>query len=211
MAKLYPISSIRYGYQQGVMLLISLIALVALSMGGVAYMRAVDTGSLLAGNLAFSRASVAISDLGMETARTQLQALEVGVCGGAPCLENDQPVLGGVQQSYFWSNWQLNGFDYQSEAPWANASEVASPIAGFRVRYLIHRMCANAGPVVGNACVADPAPIVAGGGVSKGAQDYGSTLNQGSAAASNPVPYYRVTVRVDGPRKSLTYIQASML
>jgi hypothetical protein len=193
------------------MILIALIALVALTLGGVAFMRSVDTGSLMAGNLAFSRASVAFSDMGMEAARTQLLAISGATCGTASCSESDQPNVGGTQQTNYWANWQVPGFDYQSEAAWAAATEITSPLSGFRVRYIIHRMCANAGSVTGNSCVLDPAPIAVGGGINKGGVDYGNVIDPGSAAASSPLPYYRVTLRVDGPRNSITYVQVWMV
>lgn len=199
--------------QRGIMLVITLIALVALTLGGIAFMRSVDTSSLIAGNLAFSRASVALSDAGMEAARTQLVALAAGSCGVSPCLETNQPIdaATGVQQINYWANWQVPGFDYRSDAAWANALELAAPQPGFRVRYIVHRMCANAGAVTGNTCVLDPAPVVIGGGLFTGSVDYGSYVAQTGAGATNPVPYYRVTLRVDGPRNSLTYVQVWMV
>lgn len=196
------------------MLVITLITLVALTLGGIAFMRSIDTSAWIAGNLAFSRAATSLSDVGMETARTQLTTLmAAGACSGpTPCLEANQPILAAtsVQQTNYWATWQV-GFDYRSEAAWANAVDAASPQTGFRVRYLVHRMCANAGPVTGNTCVLDPVPRVIGGGGARGAVDYGSYLNQTPGAASSPVPYYRITVRVDGPRNSVTYVQVWMV
>jgi type IV pilus assembly protein PilX len=211
--------------QQGVMLLISMIALIALTMGGIAFMRSVDTGKLMAGNMAFSRASVAFTDVGMEAARTQLAAIALDTtCGAAigQCLWTNQVTSGGVQQTNYWAQWQAarydassqviagSGFDYQTEASWATALAVPSPAPGYTIRYIIHRMCMNTGTSVGNTCVLDPNPVAVGGGLNMGAVDYGNNLNQGISSASDPTPYYRVTIRVDGPRNSLTYVQVWM-
>jgi type IV pilus assembly protein PilX len=197
--------------QQGIMLIIAMIALVALTLGGVAFMRSVDSGKLMAGNMAFSRASVAFTDLGMEAARAQLTLIAANAgCGVAlgQCLWSDQ--AGAAAQANYWANWQP-AFDYQTEASWAGALTIPSPMAGFNVRYIIHRMCQNTGDTVGNNCVLDPLPTAAGGGINKGSVDYGSNLNQGSGGAALPSPYYRITVRVDGPRNSLTYAQIWMV
>lgn len=50
--------------QRGVVLLIALIILVAMTLAGIGMMRSVDTGSLIAGNLAFKQATLNASDAG---------------------------------------------------------------------------------------------------------------------------------------------------
>src|SRR4051794_23448571 len=59
--------------QQGVVLLVALIVLVAITMAGIALIRSVDTTTLLAGNLAFQQAAVHASDTGVEKAIAVLQ------------------------------------------------------------------------------------------------------------------------------------------
>lgn len=198
--------------QRGIVLLIALIALVALTMAGIAFMRSVDTAGLIAGNLAFSRASVAFSDVGMEQARTDMAALAaLSTCGtgATPCLEVDQPTPTGLPQRIYYRNTWQTAWSYQG-APWDNTDSgtIASPTAGYTIRYIVHRMCQNTGPVTGNNCVTDPNAPATAGGIDKGSISYGGVLNQGSGTAANPPPYYRVTIRVQGPRNSVSYIQA---
>jgi Tfp pilus assembly protein PilX len=50
--------------QQGVVLLIALIILVAMTLAGIGMMRSVDTGVVIAGNLAFRQASLNAADAG---------------------------------------------------------------------------------------------------------------------------------------------------
>jgi Tfp pilus assembly protein PilX len=50
--------------QRGVVLLIALIMLVAMTLAGIGMMRSVDTGSVIAGNLAFKQATLNASDTG---------------------------------------------------------------------------------------------------------------------------------------------------
>ena len=55
--------------QQGVVLFIALIILVAMTLAGIALMRSVDTNVLIAGNLAFRQANTMYADTGVEAAR----------------------------------------------------------------------------------------------------------------------------------------------
>ncbi|MEJ7807583.1 MAG: hypothetical protein WKG03_16870, partial [Telluria sp.] len=54
--------------QRGVVLLMALIALVALTLAGLAMVRSVDTGNVIAGNMAFRQAAMQQVDVGIEAA-----------------------------------------------------------------------------------------------------------------------------------------------
>ena len=62
----------RNGRQAGVVLFIALLALVVLSVGAIALIRAVDADATIAGNLAFKRATVLAADIGLDVARATL-------------------------------------------------------------------------------------------------------------------------------------------
>ena len=57
-----PVYGALRGAQHGVVLLISLIVLVAMTLAGIAVMRSVDTNVLIAGNLAFRNAALSAAD-----------------------------------------------------------------------------------------------------------------------------------------------------
>lgn len=202
--------------QQGVVLFIALIALVALSLAGLAFMRSVDTGGMIAGNLAFTRAAVAYSDIGLEQARQELVALAGLTCtatAGAtpqPCLELGHPTPTGLGTKTFYSASMDSSWHYRNNADWddTDSGVIASPVSGYQIRFIVHRLCRDAGPVAGTTCVQDPTGAAIGGGISLGSIDYGSILSQGAASAADPLPYYRITVRVQGPRNSVVYSQA---
>jgi len=61
--------------QRGVILLIALIMLVAMTLAGIGMMRSVDTGSVIAGNLAFKEATLNASDAGTNAAFSALMAV----------------------------------------------------------------------------------------------------------------------------------------
>ncbi len=58
--------------QRGVILLIALIMLVAMTLAGIGMMRSVDTGSVIAGNLAFKQATLNAVDVGINSAYAAL-------------------------------------------------------------------------------------------------------------------------------------------
>ncbi len=62
---------------------------------------------------------------------------------------------------------------------------------------MIERMCANPGAAVGSNCNLS----AAGSGADAGTQHYEALVRPGDA-------YYRVTVRVEGPRNTVAYAQA---
>ena len=64
------------GKQHGVVLLLTLIILVAMMLAGIAMMRSVDTGNVIAGNLAFKQATTHAADGGTSTGFTAL--MDVG-------------------------------------------------------------------------------------------------------------------------------------
>ena len=52
--------------QRGVVLLIALIVLVAMTLAGIGMMRSIDSGTLVSGNIGFREAAVATADTGVE-------------------------------------------------------------------------------------------------------------------------------------------------
>jgi type IV pilus assembly protein PilX len=58
--------------QRGVVLLVTLIVLVAMMLAGIGMIRSVDTGTLIAGNVAFREATVQAGERGMNDAYVQL-------------------------------------------------------------------------------------------------------------------------------------------
>ena len=188
--------------QQGVVLFIALIVLVAMSLAGIALMRSVDTGTVIASNLAFRQGATYAGDIGVEAARTWLVANSASVT-------TDQPgVTGGPG---YWATMQT-GIDLLgtnssvADFAWSDTVSVnvtsPAPPTGYTVRYVIHRLCNATGATTDTSCVksADAASSTSG---TKGAATYGSYAISVSTSA-----YYRITVRVLGPRNALSYVQA---
>ena len=192
--------------QRGVILFIALIVLVAMSLAGIALMRSVDTNVLIAGNLAFRQGATMAGDWGIEAARAWLDTNKAGTT-----LESDQP--GVTSGGGYWANWQSAADLYGATSStaddynWNNATVVGTDAGGNEVRYVIHRLCSQAGATTSSAVSCVKVGGSGGGGAAstgtKGTTGYGSAALPGVSST-----YYRVTVRVAGPRNTLSYVQA---
>ena len=153
--------------QQGVVLVIALIALVAISLAGVALMRTVDTSNVISGNIAFNEAAIQIADIGAELAYKQVNAnlyYEHNADGSLKPvyvtltnpLPNQNPLsLTGYSlnpstgcesqgncPAYYYMTLQSNPQNWYSVA--ANQVSPALP-SGYSLQYRIERMCTQNG------------------------------------------------------------------
>jgi type IV pilus assembly protein PilX len=187
------------GRQRGAVLLIALIMLVAMTLGGIALIRSVYTSNLVAGNLSFQQAAVLASDRGVEAA---VKWLENTKTVNAANLYDDNTGAG-----YFASRIGGNPASGQSWDEFWNdvlrpvgVRAVAPDATGNTIEYVIHRLCDNkTSPTGGNPCSLSPSSVGARGN-DKGAGVVGLQYN-------NQV-YYRITVRVAGPRNTVSFTQA---
>jgi type IV pilus assembly protein PilX len=187
--------------QQGVVLLVALIVLVALTMAGIALIRSVDTTTLLAGNLAFQQAALHASDTGVEAAIAVLKdkglagtlgtndATNPGGNGYFAQLQpaTDNPVAGQSWQAFWETSLASHAVELLPADPFGN-----------RVYFVIHRQCLNTGPGAGAQCIESPVTTTATGN----SQEAGEVELESSSKV-----YYRITVRVSGPRRTESYVQ----
>lgn len=182
--------------QRGVVLLIALIMLVAMSLAGVALIRSVDTSVTVAGNLAFSQSAVQSADRGIAEAAKWLE------------VKNSGPALAttDVGNGYF-SAPPIPEPNWHDLASWTGSSVAlnggSADGSGNVIRYVIHRMCAtpDAG-WNGNQCARFP---------TKSAREGGSQSTTATPFEGPPMLFYRITARVDGPRNTVNVIQSSVL
>lgn len=179
--------------QRGTVLFIALIVLVAMTLAGIGMVRSVDTGNVVAGNLAFKQATLNASDLGVETGFNWLVANAGGVTLNADNAAN----------GYYSAPTPADStIDWFNLASWAGAvcmNGCAADVMGNTTRYIIHRLCPATGATNGQVC-AIASNTVAAGGSSKAVG--ATTFTQ-----TNMV-YYRVMSRVDGPRNTASVVQA---
>jgi Tfp pilus assembly protein PilX len=188
--------------QRGVVLIIALIVLVALMLASVSLVRSVDTANVVAGNLAFKQASVQAADFGIETAVTALPNIV------ATSLDTDKVTPNSGTYWYYATRRaeDVNGVPTRlgvdgtgTAAPidW-NQVPVADTRAGNTIRVVIDRLCVGPTPVL------DPVVSCFHEASSEGASQ---SINK-QVFTSVTMVYYRVTVRVTGPRNTVSMVQA---
>ncbi|HEY0914898.1 MAG TPA: hypothetical protein VGE22_08520 [Solimonas sp.] len=181
--------------QSGVVLFIALIVLVLMTLAGIALLRSTLTGNMVAGNLAFQQSATASADVGVETAIAWLQG---NATGGTLFTSK---TTGATRYSAVRSDPAAN----QSwEAYWPSlvssglVNTLAADGAGNTVAYVIQRLCTVPGvPSAGN-CETSPAVTSA---------DTGSKGSGAIRLTSSTEFYYRITVRVIGPRNTVSFVQ----
>ena len=188
--------------QQGVVLFIALIVLVAMSLAGVAMVRSVDTSLGIAGNLAFKQSAIQGGDVGVREAYTWLS-------GKSSSILKDNDAANG----YFSAAPASVTEDWYDISKWNGAKLVNAgtpDAAGNVTRFVIHRMCTQPGTTYNgsNAGVANTCALSTptSGGSSGGSMAVGSAQFEGI-----PQIYYRITARVDGPRNTVSIVQVSVL
>lgn len=203
--------------QAGVSLFVALIALVGLGLAAVALVRTVDTDALVIGNLGFKKAATSVADQAAEVAIVWLTNNAVPAtlyyiqenAGYYPAAYNALDPTGTETvadgDTHVLVDWE--GDDCASAesshtaclAPVRNAAQSN----GYAAHYVITRMCAVPGDPngIGNSCLTPLSTSSSSpkrGGLDY--SDYARFVNEG-------LPYFRVIVRVDGPRNTVSYTE----
>ena len=180
---------LRY-HQRGVTLFIALVGLIAMALAGVALVRSVETSNIIAGNMAFRNAAMHASDVGVEAAFTALNSITSGQ------VEANKPSNCTNACQYYATMQPLNSIGVPSTVVWANVAGVAVN-TDYTVRYVIERLCKGTTPIadLASSCYAGS---LRGGGSKKAGSVVFSSTNE---------LYFRVTVRVEGPRNTISYVQ----
>lgn len=210
--------------QSGLVLFFALLALAVMSIAAVALIRGVDTNALLSGNMVFRQSASTASNVALE-------GITENIARHVPLTNSiaHQPGLG------YYAN--CSRFDSQPDAlvcdgnrlttmEWddTNSSLVPSQTdgnaeirngrdrQGNEIRYVIERMCnyseteINAGTGISDAgrCMMASAPS---NGENCSHNIANLELFQRCVATANS-PLYRVTLRIAGPKNTLTFMQS---
>ena len=179
--------------QRGVVLLVALIILVALTLSGVALIRSVDTANLIAGNMSFHESATQAGERSTELA--VVNWLQPRTVAKDPALNSHSAANGyrairqdpaaGQSWDAFWTATLA-----------AQAVVGTQDAAGNTVSYVIQRLCDATGAPYTINC-SKPPTTNTGGSFSAG----------GIAPITNSQVYYRITTRIAGPRNTVAFIQ----
>jgi type IV pilus assembly protein PilX len=195
--------------QRGVVLFIALIVMVVMSLAALGLIRSVDTTTAVLGNLALRQAAMLPANYAVEDAAAGLFADAGGPRILPAQLNSDQPL-----QNYFAEHSQAPGWDDQYGVPLPLQTQLAAQAvarsfndaASNRITYVTERMCNPTAPNIpaGNAAAESWCDM----GQPK--QAPGTTVNQGNPLILPQQVFYRVTVRVDGPQNTVSFLQAML-
>lgn len=186
--------------QRGVVLFIALIALLVMSLAAVALIRSVDTNTIIAGNLALKQSALIASDRGSERALNWIAEMMN--------IDDQSLNVNRAAEGYF-ATFDVNGDgvinaldDAKTLVDNNGIVETMNDGQGNAVSYVVQRMCMLAAPADDtNVCMYGDAVIGTG---SKGVKD---ATEAGARIDSRQSPMYRITVRVNGPKNTVSYTQ----
>ena len=202
--------------QNGIVLFIAMVALVVMSLASVALIRSVDTNSLITGNLSFKQTSLVSSSYGIESLSdylgkqvssfayandasngyyalcTATQSSTTNVCDGALLLQD--------------ATWQTGTSSRLADGLQITAGKDAY---GNTIDYIVERMCSSFDPAANPAGSATKTTCL----LAKRAKGGGTQIGLNEPSAGGPevvtdLPVFRVTVRVRGPKNTISYVQA---
>jgi hypothetical protein len=190
-----------------------------MSLAAVALVRSIDSGALVIGNLGFKQDATSGSDRTGELARAWL--LEPG-----RDLTVDDPTEGyyaTAQDGLDVTGRLTSAGNLMAVVNWGEPDSCACVAAGtclsctrtaspeislnggaLRARFLITRMCPNAGAMTSTNACAQPASRAIAQGSGRGEVRQGNNIRPGSSVE---VPFYRIVVRTVSGRNTISFTE----
>jgi Tfp pilus assembly protein PilX len=195
--------------QQGVVLFIALIALVVMSLAAVALIRSVDTNTVIAGNLTFKQSALISSDRAVETALAWMK-----IKATTPADLYKDSAADGYYATYLAPNLDDPAV-LKSDATWGAAASAVATGTGItggieddsknNIRFIVQRMCREKQPL-------NPGkPDNVGTQRCLFSGTDAPTCHNANDPNCIPIqtqsPMYRITVRVTGPKNTVSFSQ----
>jgi Tfp pilus assembly protein PilX len=170
--------------QRGATLIIVLVVLAVMLVGSLAMLRSTEVSGLVAGNVSFKEAATQATDIGISDAAKALDA-----------MTNTDTNIANV---YYATRQPEDGDGLPTSVNWSSVA--TATVGNYNVQHVVERLCQT-------TPVTDPlASCMVRDGEAPGSN------KAGSAAYKNPpTVYYRITVRVTGPKSAAAFVQALVL
>jgi Tfp pilus assembly protein PilX len=199
--------------QRGLSLIVVLIVLLVMALAAAAMLRTTDTATLIVGNIGFQKTARASGDAGIERAILWLDQnlgstlnADNAASGYWASARNGCDLTGTVTAATTDDmKWEGGGGACGMTA--VTLPDESDGVAdGYTVSYVINRICSDVGApaTAGVTCSREVTESAAGSsniGGSYGNLPFGGT----------PQVYYRITVRIAGPRNTVRYVQAFVI
>lgn len=172
--------------QSGLVLVVTLLALLILLLASVALIRSTDTNLQIAGNMAFKMDAMNQA----ERAVPQIQQLfKSGALSGKTAR-----YATSVGNNYYATVQASNTSGIPNVLFTTNTNRITGA-GGVTIRYVIDRMCLDVGAVSSQKCALASSDVGTGGGIDG---EFGSTY-----------PVYRMTLQATGPKNTEAYLQTT--
>lgn len=191
--------------QSGLVLILTLIILAIMSLAAVGLSRSVDTANLSIGNIAFRQGAVVAADRGIAAAMANFSLAASGWLAtpanteGGGALTPSYPPLG-----YYASiQTETNGIPTPLVAGTCTTATtpycvvISDTQTQETIRYIVERLC------IASVTVAAPADCETWNYDALGGSGFDP-----DKAKTQTTPLFRVTARIDGPRNTVSYVQA---
>jgi len=205
--------------QRGASLIFAIITLAIMSLAGVALVRSADIGALILGNIGFKQDATSISGtvtaealaaLDARRAAGQLDSDDEGAGYYANSLDsiNLDPTGGNTTSTNKMAviDWLGDGncsYVDASARTLCKQSKLGTSVNGSTVRWVITRLCKTSTPQSATNPCMKPAASSAAAASSRGALTGG-----GRIAGITTSPYYRIVVRTEGARNTVSFTEA---
>ena len=194
--------------QQGVVMLFGLIALAIMLIGAAAMVRSMNASLFNAGNLGFKRDLTNQAERAVSTVITALQTGGLGT----DAARQSTSTANNYSATLLPSNAQglPNALVSDSAFTGAGSSGNDISVAGqaITVRYLVDRLCVNAGVAAANHCTMADDPNPPGGSGSELIN--AANASSGGVGAVGQRVVYRLSIRVAGPRNTQAFFQTTL-
>ena len=170
--------------QHGVSLVIVLVVLAIILVGSLAMLRSTEVSSLVAGNVSFREAATQATDIGISTAGKALDVM------ATPDTN--------IANVYFATRQPEDADGLPTTVNWNSVA--TETVGNYSVQHVVERLCQT-------TPVTDPlADCMVRDGEAAGSNKAGSLTYK-----NPPTVYYRITVRVTGPKSAAAFVQALVL
>ena len=201
-----PHRAVNMRRERGIVVFVALIAVVLMSLAAVALMRSVHSNTMVVGNLAFRKASMAMATAAVEKAlydmlppTKTIPDLRVHLAARNYYAFLQPSVIPEARrQGVPDALWDTAGYPAGAQV----ITDPNDPSGQTVARYIIERVCLPAS--LGLDAAAQFCEMI------PPKQNSGTTGNIAVGINVPDIPYYRMTVRVDGPNNSVSFSQAML-
>lgn len=211
MTRARPNFSVPKHRQHGIVLVFALITLVIMLIGAVAISRSISSSQFTVGNIGFKRD---LANQGERALTIALDAVRGSGALAAVTTRNANLAAANYSASLLATNPQGIPNALLSDSTFATVGVTTNDIdvqdMGIKIRYVIDRMGVAAGACTSSTCTMANQSVFGGGS----SEWINSQTNSGAANNANPSavpeqPIFRITLRVTGPRNTLSFFQST--